>query len=303
MQKSFGLPYLRGVFVSAFTFAKNAVRYDYPLEEAIRSVLPICDECVVAVGDSDDGTLELVETIADNKIRIIRTTWDESLREGGQVLADETNKAFDAINPSADWAIYIQADECLHEAEYPNIRAAMEKHLKDQEVEGLLFDYLHFYGSYDYVGNSPKWYRREIRIIRNDKSIRSYKDAQGFRKEGRKLQVAPAHAHVHHYGWVKHPKLQKVKNSEYQRYWHNDQWLDKHIPEGEDFDYGEIDSLKRFQGAHPQVFQDRMERMNWTFEHDISVSRLKVKDRFKLLALRLFGFIPGEYKNYKLIRS
>ncbi|MCK6693880.1 MAG: hypothetical protein L6Q97_17500, partial [Thermoanaerobaculia bacterium] len=74
-----------------------------------------------------------------------------------------------------------QADECVHEADLPAIRAGMERWLHDPETDGLLFKYRHFYGSYDYVGASRRWYRREVRIIRNDKQIRSYRDAQGFR--------------------------------------------------------------------------------------------------------------------------
>ena len=80
--------------ISGFTFVKNALIYDYPIVEAILSILPICDDFVVAVGKSDDNTLELIKYIHPEKIRIVETEWDESMREGGQVLADETDKAF-----------------------------------------------------------------------------------------------------------------------------------------------------------------------------------------------------------------
>ncbi len=290
------------MFISGFTFAKNAVRYDYPLQEAIRSILPLCDEVVVAIGDSDDGTVELVEALNDPKIRIIRTVWDESLREGGKVLADETNKAFDAISPLADWAVYVQADECFHEQDYEHLRKVMASCVEDREVDGILVNYRHFYGSYDYLGDSPRWYRREIRIIRNDKSIRSYKDAQGFRKNGQKLKVAHSQAYVHHYGWVKHPKLQRVKNQEYQRYWHDDQWMEQNRLSGEEFDYSEIDSLKRFNGSHPQAMQSRIDRVNWKFSHDVSRKSMNLKNRLKYFLLKNFGWYPGEYRNYEIIR-
>ena len=83
--------------VSGFTFVRNAIKYDYPVVEAIRSLLPICDEFIVAVGNSEDDTRNLVLSIGDPKIRIVDTIWDDSMREGGKVLAIETNKAFDAI--------------------------------------------------------------------------------------------------------------------------------------------------------------------------------------------------------------
>jgi hypothetical protein len=47
----------RPLQISGFTFVRNAIKYDYPIVEAVRSILPLCDEVVVAVGDSDDDTL------------------------------------------------------------------------------------------------------------------------------------------------------------------------------------------------------------------------------------------------------
>jgi glycosyltransferase involved in cell wall biosynthesis len=180
--------------VSGFTFVKNAVKFSFPVVESITSILPICDEFIVSVGDSDDGTLELIQSINSPKIKIIRSVWDNSLREGGKVLAVETNKAFDAVLPDSDWAFYIQADEVVHEKYHAEIKAQMQRWKDNPEVEGLLFKYLHFYGTYDFLGDSRKWYRNEIRIIRNDKTIRSYKDAQGFRKSDQKLKVKPMDA-------------------------------------------------------------------------------------------------------------
>ena len=151
--------------VCGFTIVRNAVKYSYPAVESIKSILPICDKMVVAVGNSSDGTLELIKSINDDKIIIIETVWDDTLREGGQVLAVETNKALDAIPSDTDWCFYIQADEVVHEKYHPIIRKEMEKWVNNPKVEGLLFKYLHFWGTFDYVGISRKWYRREIRIV------------------------------------------------------------------------------------------------------------------------------------------
>ena len=71
--------------VSGFTFVRNAVKYDYPVKEAISSVLPLCDEFIVCLGHSDDETEALVRSLKSDKIRIIPSVWDDSLREGGRV--------------------------------------------------------------------------------------------------------------------------------------------------------------------------------------------------------------------------
>ncbi len=168
--------------VSGFTIIRNAIKNDYPVVEAITSVLPICDEFVVAVGKSEDATYDLIKNIPSSKIRIIETVWDDTLREGGRTFALETDKAFEATSPDAVWCFYIQADEVLHEKYHDTVRDAMIRFKEDKLVDGLLFNYKHFYGSYDYVGESWQWYRREIRVIRNNRNIFSYKDAQGFRK-------------------------------------------------------------------------------------------------------------------------
>jgi len=183
--------------VTGFSFIRNAIKYDYPIVEAIKSILPICDDFVVAVGKSEDNTLELIKNIDPSKIRIIETVWDDSLREGGKVLAVETNKAFQAIRDDSDWTFYIQGDEVMHEKYLPVVKSAMEKYLHNKRVDGLLFNYTHFYGSYDYVGASPRWYSNEIRVIRNNKSIYSFRDAQGFRKGyNEKLKVKAIDAYI-----------------------------------------------------------------------------------------------------------
>ncbi len=287
------------MFVSGFTIVRNAIKFDYPIVEAIRSILPLCDEMIVAVGNSEDETLQLVQSINDPKIRIIHTIWDDSLREGGRVLADETNKAYNAISTKADWCFYIQGDEVIHEKYHPAIKEAMQRWKDDLNVEGLLFDYTHFYGSYDYVADSRKWYRREIRIVRKNNQVRSYKDAQGFRKrDNSKLRVKPANASVYHYGWVKPPEAQQAKQQSFHKMWHDDKWMEQNIPKVDQFDYSQIDSLAKFNGTHPAVMQERIDRQNWQFSFDPTKKKWGLKMRALMWLEKTTGKRIGEYKNY-----
>lgn len=284
--------------VSGFTIVRNAVKYDYPVVEAITSVLPLCDEFVVAVGNCEDNTLALIQGIHSDKIRIIHSVWDDSLREGGRTLAVETDKAFQAVASDSDWAFYIQADEIVHERFYDTIRQAMDKYRNDLKVEGLLFRYKHFYGSYDYVGESWSWYRREIRIIRNNKRIFSYRDAQGFRKKpNNKLNVKLIDAFIYHYGWVRDPRAMQQKQRTFGSYYHDDHWLESNIAKAEEFDYSNIDSLELFKETHPAVLSHRIEQKNWKFDYDVTKKNYSFKERIK----RLFGYRIGEYKNYKIV--
>jgi glycosyltransferase involved in cell wall biosynthesis len=287
--------------VSGFTFVRNAVKFDYPIVEAITSIMPLCDEIIVCVGKSDDDTLALIEGIGSDKIKIIHSVWDDSLREGGRVLAVETDKAFDAVSADSDWAFYIQGDEVVHEQYLPVIKKAMEKYKNGKNIEGLLFKYKHFYGSYDYVGDSRRWYRHEIRVIRNNKEIRSYRDAQGFRINGRKLHVKPIDAFIYHYGWVKPPKFQQAKMKAFNRMWHDDTWVDKNIPKVEEFDYSQVDQLRSFDGTHPEAMKKRIDTMNWKFDHDLSKNNFSFKERVLYILEKITGRRWFEYKNYKII--
>ena len=288
--------------ISGFTIIKNAVINDYPVLEAITSILPVVDEMIVLAGDSSDATRQLIQSINSNKIKIVDSVWDQSLRRGGKVLAVETDKAFQLIDKESTWAFYIQADEAVHEKYLPAIVKNCEKYKDDLQVEGLLFNYLHFYGTYDYVGDSRQWYNKEVRIIRNDKSIRAYKDAQGFRKGNAKLKVKPAEAYMYHYGWVKSPAQMKKKMKEVSRYWHDesDNWKD-YMNSKEFFNFEEFDSLEKFTGTHPAVLQKRIHEQNWNVNFDLSKKRFSFKDKLlywfeKKTGIRLFDF-----KNYKII--
>ena len=287
--------------VSGFTIVRNAIKFDYPIVEAITSILPICDEVIVAVGKSDDDTLGLIRSINSPKIKIIETIWNDALREGGRVLADETNKAFAAVSSDSDWAFYIQGDEVIHEDFLPIIKAAMQQHKDNKQVEGLLFNYKHFYGSYDYIGDARLWYRKEIRVIRNNKNISSYKDAQGFRKNNEKLNVKAIEAFVYHYGWVKPPEAQQAKQETFNKLWHTDEWMKKNIPQVGKFDYSTIDSVQHFKGTHPKVMQERINKMNWKFSFDPTQKKLSIKFKVLMFIEKKFGWRIGEYKNYRII--
>ncbi len=285
--------------VSGFTIIRNAIKYDFPVVEAISSALPLCDEFVVAVGDCEDGTLELIQSINSPKIKIVRTVWEEEKYRSKnlEILAVETNKAFKEISKDSDWAFYIQSDEALHEKYLDNTYKAMQQWKDNEKVDGLLFNYKHFYGSYDYIGASPRWYRKEIRIIRNREDIFSYKDAQGFRKlPNEKLNVKQIDATMYHYGYVRDPKKLAEKMN-FNQAMHSDD-PNKMMPF---FNYDEVDALSKFEGTHPKVMQERIDKMGWKFDFDPSFNKLRFKDKFKLFTEKLTGKRIGEYRNYKEI--
>lgn len=290
--------------VTGFTFIRNAIANDYPVKEAILSVLPLCDDFVIALGNSTDETAELVKSIDPEKIKTIDTVWDESQREGGRVFADETNKALAIVPEDTDWMIYIQGDEAIHEDYLPLIKKEMELELKNNNVEALLLKYKHFYASYDYLAESRRWYRREVRIIKNLPGVHSYKDAQGFRVNNRKLRVKLIDAYIYHYGWVKPPKGLQGKVRNFNQYYQTKEWIEENYPVQSTFDMHNADRLVYFKGTHPKVMQPRIAAANWKFEQDLTKQTPKMNLRRRVLQKieDLTGMRLFEYRNYKIVK-
>lgn len=311
--------------ISGFTMVKNATKLYYPVKESIESILPIVDEFVVALGncDPDDHTLDEIERIQSDKIKIIHTTWDlEQYPHGGE-YAHQTDIAKNAC--TGDWLFYLQSDEVIHEQYLPVIAARCRELLHEPAVEGLLFDYTHFWGDYAHHIVSHVWYPKEIRIVRNIPDIHSWRDAQSFRRipdfDGKdyfrkentyKLKVAPAHASVYHYGWVRPPHLMQKKRRSFTTDMQGKASADAYFEtQQEAFDYGDLSRRELFTGTHPAVMRRFIEKFNWADE--LSVKRAHSgdhkHDRLKYRALTfveqtfLGGRQIGGFKNYILLNK
>jgi len=291
--------------ISGFSFVRNAVRLYYPVVESIRSVLPLVDEFVIACGDSDDDTTGMIRSIGDPKIRIIETVWDPSHFVKGASNAVQTNIALDAC--SGDWCLYLQADEVVHERHLPVLREKMMRYLDVPEVEGLLFDYVHFYGSYNLYQVAHNWYTHEIRIVRNGIGVRSWESAQGFRIGGRKLRVVPAEAEILHYGWVRPPVSMMKKQIALSSVHRGREWVEERYPnENAAFDYGSLKTCRHFTGTHPAVMHERIAALDWEAQPGKPNKKDHKHDRLWVRALTVLENSVlcrklGEYRNYVLI--
>jgi len=285
--------------ISGFTVIRNAILMGYPIEPSIRSILPLVDEFVIGVGQSDDATKERIAAIGDPKIRMFDSFWDTSKTKGGLILSEKTNEALDRC--THDWCFYLQADEVVHESDLVRIHQAIERADRRPEAQGLLFRYIHFYGSYNTIATSRKWYRNEVRVVRRSSGIRSHNDAQGFRVNGEKPLVVPADARIFHYGWVKPPKMMGQKSKLLNRWWHGH----KRDHEFENFEYHRQYGLRAFEGSHPRVMQDLVKSQDWTFSTERRLEDWSLKD-LNLWASdvfeKVFRYRIGEYRPYRMLK-
>jgi len=310
---------------------KNALKLYYPMRPSVESILPLVDEFVVVLGDSDkdDRTRSEIEAIGSDKIRIVETVWDIEKFPRGMEHAHQTDLA--KAHCSGDWLFYLQSDEVVHERDLETIRARCRELLDDREVEGLLFRYLHFWGDYEHVQDGHCWYRKEIRIVRNLPEIHSWESAQSFRKipefdglsyrqqEGTyKLKVAEVEAEIFHYGWVRPPRVMQDKIKAFRT---NHRGKEK-VEEQEaahhfdrSFDYGNISRCTRYQGTHPAVMKSWMDRFDWKDQLRFSGpvrSMNPIPSKHDLPKYRLITSIEkwilggrrlGEFKNYILLKK
>ncbi len=288
---------------SGFTFLRNGQKFGYPFVASIRSILPIVDEFVIALGPCDDDTEKLLREIGDPKIRVIPTQWNECIRSDYSVkgFVYGQQKSIALFNCTGDWAFYLEADEVVHENDLPKIRAAMEHHLNDGRVEALAFDYLHFYGNANTYAWSPGWYRSEVRIIRN--TIPAWSSESLFfnvvigHKQSRYPRAAHTGATIYHYGWVRSEAQMNLKATATRKYW------DDKPASG--VDYSKIDPavLKLFTGIHPKVVQGWLSKAEGLFKADPN-HRLTSRERKHRMMLKLeqwFGF-RFDKTHYRLVR-
>ena len=273
--------------ISAFTFIRNGTIFGFPYSESIRSVLPIVDEFVVNVGDSDDDTLEKIREIDDPKIRIIQSKWNDKMKVGGYVYGQQ--KMIAQFNCTGDWAFYIEGDEIVHEDDLEKIVDACRAYKDDERVEALTFDYYHFYGNANSYLDSPSWYRRAARIIKT--SVRSYApDGLYWHVLTSKSKVSryPKSAHtgasIYHYGWVRSEEEMNLKSGNVQKYWNKNHRR---------IDYREIDQqiIREFEGSHPEIIRAWLPPEEGLFraDPDHKLTSREKKHRLMLLLERWFG--------------
>lgn len=297
--------------VSGFSYIRNGFKYQYPFLESIQSILPICDEFIMAVGDSEDGTREAIVALNNPKIKIIDTVWDEQMRQGGKIFAQQANIALDAC--TGDWLFHIQADEIIHEKDLPTIQRELQQANSNPKIEGLLFDFLNFYGSYKYLNGTRYQHKKEIRIFRSGLDVFSYRDSQGFRKyptpqareqgyKGDKLFVKDIGVPVYHYSYVRPPKAMNEKSKFFAQFWFDDSELNKIFAGREEENYYLIEKIDPFTSTHPAVMAEWVKNGNYDFDPAKIDSKMSLKKRIAYWLDSVLGWRLGEYRNYKVLK-
>ncbi len=296
------------IVVSGFTFIKNGLTLGYPIRESIESIEPLCDEIVINVGYDDpallqdDGTYEYLKNyFTHSKFRFLKSWWDPSMRKSGLILSQQTNIALAECR--GEICQYIQGDEVIHEEDLPIIHDGYIEMLKNPKIEGLVFDYIHFYGNVDIYKYTRNIYRREVRAIRNNIGLQSWLDAQGFRHgvDGRKPLCKRINAKIMHYGWARQEQIMSAKVMEMEKLYHLDDKINKK------FAYQKVWGMKKFSKTHPKVMNEWIEKHRNNIDFFSLKLDLPIKKIFEYMGLIISDTIEkwtdyriGEFKNYRL---
>ncbi len=256
------------MIISAFTIIKNAIKYDYPIVESINSVINNVDSYTINLGDSDDGTDELIaDNFSDNsKIKTFKSIWPG--KEAGMLFFRQaTNAALDAC-PSADWFLYIQGDECLNNYDSARLRDVLSEADKNN-CDAVIFKFIHFERDYDHIkkgySEGSDAYEFEVRAIKN-KGIRSVGDAMGF---GGITKPYLSDLQIYHYGYVKSAEQMLSKKLYLKEFYFSDPTFteDQKIIEngkirsvGDKYKFSK--NLNVFTGTHPTSMKARIDEFN-----------------------------------------
>jgi len=283
--------------ISAFTFIKNGEILGYPFIESIKSVLPIVDEFVVNVGNSEDDTLNRIKQINNPKIRIIESNWNENISEKGYVYGQQ--KMIAQFNCIGDWLFYIEGDEIYHEDDLEEIKKQMKLNIADDKVEALAFKFLHFYGNKNSVLDSPGWYRSEARIIKS--SIRSYAPDGLFwlvletNKRGRYPKAKLLDVYCYHYGWIRSEEQMNLKSQKVQKYWGG---------QPKKIDYTQIDQkiIKSYTDSHPKIIKNWLPEQTGLFSAnpEYKLTKKQIKHRYMIKLEKIFSIDLSKKHYYKV---
>ena len=283
--------------ISAATLIGNAIKFDYPIVESIKSLEPYVDEYVVNLkADSEDETEKLImDNFGSNpKFKIFKSVW-EGKDQGMAFFRNQTNKALDQC--TGDWVFYLQGDECVHEDEMKNLRSIIEEADTAGKV-AIAMNFLHFEKNYSKIKKNYSEgfdaYEKEVRIIKNGIGIRSSGDAMGFCYTQGPLAGQPvfingiwgfggagdtgpasetlyrvSKLNMYHYGYIKKEETMLEKKLYLKEFYFSDPAMTEELKiiengkirsNGNKYKYSR--QLNNFTGTHPSSMKERIEKFN-----------------------------------------
>lgn len=252
------------IFLSAYSYLKNGVLFDYPFRESILSVIDWVDEMVIGYAtDCEDNTRAELEALARQypKLRLFPSeVWCKNRGQKGEVIRWAAEEAMQQCQ--GEWLWHIQADEVYHEADLPRLKDALRS---SQGVAAYRFPILHFYGDYQTLISEKAqeigWYQRCIRLARRGQT-QHIKDAwtQMLNPQAQG-EIRDLEIRIFHYGHVRQAEAMRLKSSYMEQLYAPLPQDFQVCPPGE-YVYDRVpqEYLQTFTDSHPQTMRKRQAR-------------------------------------------
>lgn len=242
--------------LSGFVCVRNAVKFDYCVEEAVKSLIPVCDEVVISYGgvygEEDDGTLEIVKGLVkmDSRVRAVWYDWPNPERNI-HWWTTWLNHARERL--LYDTMLGLDSDEVLDPAGYNQIRAMTSTGCS------ALFHRLNFWKDPQHLapenrvcgtqvarlGPTSAWMCSDEPFPAVNPNIRT------------KAEPFPS-LRIFHYGFLRKPDafVKKADAIQNMFFGSTDARLAEQVAKGQRWDerdYFDGESLRKFDGQHPEV--------------------------------------------------
>jgi hypothetical protein len=153
--------------ISVIIIVKDAVILDYsPVQTILSSLeIPSVNKVFVNEGMSSDGTYELISSIKDDRLEIIRRDW----RMDKSFWAEERNYLINIAKNYSDYLLILDADEFLFKEDV----GIIEDFIKNPNgFYGMKFKYLHYFRVFDgnskeclRINKNPAWYQEHAKLV------------------------------------------------------------------------------------------------------------------------------------------
>lgn len=233
---------------------RNGIEYDFCFEECIASLLPVCEEIVVAESQSTDGTRARLEEMAkaEPKIKIYDYPYTNPVGDPCWVM-NWTNFAREKL--TTDYNIQMDADEVLHESAYDRIMSKIQ----GREVS-LLCRRWNFWKDHRHLIPLGECCAAEVLRVCPTKYwlAADFPDSRG--RESMDIQIGALDVCIYHYGFIRKRKAFFEKEEALQRAFFND--YDPNLKKAETYDGNWMqmpglcswnDQIIEFNGPHPLV--------------------------------------------------
>jgi glycosyltransferase involved in cell wall biosynthesis len=245
--------------ISVYTTTYNSIDQEYCIVEGIRSALGFADEVIVVDSHSNDGTVEAIESINDPRIKIYEIDWLPRIGWAMYKIA----KSMAIGRCTKDWCVLMDADEVFHELDYDKIKKV--PYSVADNIIGVKFNTLHFYGDYKHLLNGSKsWkdlYTNKVYMVRNGLGIHHGNsgmdiDAHVDRYGIPLKQEYLVHLNISafHYGHIRSDAAYLKKQNRMHSFYEGKEVNNTAI------DRIDLKNLGTFIGTHPITMKNRVEK-------------------------------------------